>query len=377
MSSREGQIEHQYTSAELKASMSSNGGASTYEVDDKTLSRRRYFREKQREYRRKIYADGATIKAQCVYLQSILVGLQTPRPLSVTPREASDGPLSWHSIAKVFKSEAHRVLTDRQSLVTQTQEFESLMKAMQRFVMLNIPPPMPRSYAWRNATLAANPTARNLGKEWLTQQMYHNMHEQLALLPALSCDDDFFDTDVQTSNDGDPFTRTERAQFTWPGTVQMFRHMIESTMQAVVEETANTRLFHTTTSNGIFVNSLQGHFSEANRFVMVIREVEEDEAYVCDLQHKQQHYMSWTEVRQVSPTHILLRIVNHASHLFRANDGFVSVDELAALKGIDVTGVDDDLKDAYVRRELIQRGCADFVRWRNRVMDTMHQCATN
>ncbi|RLO12549.1 hypothetical protein DYB28_013525, partial [Aphanomyces astaci] len=73
-----------------------------------------------------------------------------------------------------------------------------------------------------------------------------------------------------------------------------------------------------------------------------------------------------TEVRQVSPTHILLRIVNHASHLFRANDGFVSVDELAALKGIDVTGVDDDLKDAYVRRELIQRGRADFVRWRNR-----------
>ncbi|RHY48172.1 hypothetical protein DYB30_007929 [Aphanomyces astaci] len=367
MSSREGHIEHQYTSAELKASMSSNGGASTYEVDDKTLSRRRYFREKQREYRRKIYADGATIKAQCVYLQSILVGLQTARPLSVTPREASDGPLSWHSIAKVFKSEAHRVLTDRQSLVTQTQEFESLMKAMQRFVMLNIP----------NATLAANPTARNLGKEWLTQQMYHNMHEQLALLPALSCDDDFFDIDVQMSNDGNPFTRIVKAQFTWPGTVQMFRHLIESTMQAVVEETANTRLFHTTTSNGIFVNSLQGHFSEANRFVMVIREVEEDEAYVCDLQHKQQHYMSWTEVRQVSPTHILLRIVNHASHLFRANDGFVSVDELAALKGIDMTGVDDDLKDAYVRRELIQRGRADFVRWRNRVMDTMHQSATD
>ncbi|RLO02630.1 hypothetical protein DYB28_013962 [Aphanomyces astaci] len=139
MSPHEGHIEHQYTSAELKASMSSNGGASTCEVDDKTLSRRRYFREKQREYRRKIYADGATIKAQCVYLQSILVGLQTARPLSVTPREASDGPLSWHSIAKVFKSEAHRVLTDRQSLVTQTQEFESLMKAMQRFVMLNIP----------------------------------------------------------------------------------------------------------------------------------------------------------------------------------------------------------------------------------------------
>ncbi|ETV78923.1 hypothetical protein H257_07713 [Aphanomyces astaci] len=144
MPSREGHIEHQYTSAELKASMSSNGGASTCE------------------------------------------------------------------------------------------------------------PPMPRSNAWRNATLAANPTARNLGKEWLTQQMYHNMHEPLALLPAVSCDDDFFDIDVQTSNDGDPFTRSERAQFTWPGTV--------------VEETANTRLFHTTTSNGIFVNSLQGHFSEANRY---------------------------------------------------------------------------------------------------------------
>ncbi|ETV87063.1 hypothetical protein H257_02069 [Aphanomyces astaci] len=370
----DGQVEDQYPSA----SMSSKGGASMYENADKIPPRRQYFREKQREYRRKMIADGAALKAQCVHLQSILVRLQTAKPPSMVPREASDGPLSWHSIAMVFKREAHRVLTDRQSLITQTQELQSLTKAMQRFVVTNIQPPMSRSNAWQNATLAADPTARNLGKEWLTQHMYHNIHEPLAFLPAVSYGDEYFDVDAQMSNDDNPFACIERAQFTWPGTVQMFRRLMESNIQAVVEEiTANTRLFHTTTSKGVFVNSLRGHFSEANRFVMVIREVEEDEVYVCDPQHKQRHFMSWTEVRQISPTHILLRLVTHASHLFRANGRFVSVDELAATRGINLTGIDDGDKDAFVRRELIRRGRADFVPWRKRLMDTMHQSATN
>ncbi|RQM29202.1 hypothetical protein B5M09_005071 [Aphanomyces astaci] len=352
--------------------MSSNGGAAMYEVADKIPPRRQYFREKQREYRRKRIADGDAFKAQCVHLQSILARLQTGRPSSMVPRDASDGPLSWHSIAIVFKSEAHRVLKDHQSLITQTQEYQSLTQAMQRFVMMNISPPMSRSNAWQNATLAADPSARNLGKEWLTQQMYHNIHEPFALLPAVSYDDEFFDIDVQMTDDGDPFMRMERVQFTWPGTVQMFRRLIESNMRAVVEETtANTRLVHTTTPNGMFMNTLQGRFVEADRFVMVIREVEVDEVYMCDPQHKQRHLM--TEVRQISPSHVLLRIVSLASHLFRANGGFVSVDEYAATRGIDLTGIGD--KEAYVRRELIRRGKADFVPWRQHIMDTMHETA--
>ncbi|KAF0762718.1 hypothetical protein AaE_003272, partial [Aphanomyces astaci] len=204
------QVEDQYPSA----SMPSKGGASMYEIADKIPPRRQYFREKQREYRRKRIADRDAFKAQCVHLQSVLVRLQTGRSPSTTPREASNGPLSWHSIAIVFKREAHRVLTDRQSLVTQTQELQSLTKAMQRFVVTNIQPPMSRSNAWQNATLAADPSARNLGKEWLTQQMYHNMHEPFALLPAVSYDDEFFDIDVQMTDDGEPIMDMERVQFT-------------------------------------------------------------------------------------------------------------------------------------------------------------------
>ncbi|RLO06592.1 hypothetical protein DYB28_001876 [Aphanomyces astaci] len=351
--------------------MSSNGGASTYEVADKTLARRRYFREKQRAHRRKLNSDGAIVKAQIEHLQPILDGLQASiPPPSMAPREASDGPLSWHSIAIVFKREAHRVLTDHQSLVTQTQEYQSLTKAMQRFVMMNIPSPMSRSNdAWHSATLAADPSARNLGKEWLTQHMYHNIHEPFTLLPAASYDDDFFKFDIQASDDGDPITGMDRMQFSWPGTV-------------VEETTPNTRLFHTITPKGIFVNSLQGHFVEANRFIMVMRQVEHDEAHLCDPLHKQQHTMSWcvrtsTEVRQVSPTHILLRVVSHVSHIFRPGGGFVSVDEFAALRGVDVTGIQDDQKDAYVRRELIRRENSDFVPWVQRFMGLMHQSATN
>ncbi|RHZ04632.1 hypothetical protein DYB37_012886 [Aphanomyces astaci] len=112
--------------------MSSDVGATTRTLSYETVARRRYFREKQREYRRKLIADGAAMEAELVHLQSILDSLQAKSLPSV--REASDGLLSWHSIAMVFKSEAHRVLTDRESLITQTKGFRALIASMQRFV---------------------------------------------------------------------------------------------------------------------------------------------------------------------------------------------------------------------------------------------------
>ncbi|KAF0711997.1 hypothetical protein AaE_012162 [Aphanomyces astaci] len=238
---------------------------------------------------------------------------------------------------------------------------------------------MSRSNAWHSATLVADPRARNLGKKWLTQQMYHNMHEPFALFPVVGYDEDFYQFDFQASDElNDPFTWIERIQFTWPGTVQMFRRLIETNMQAVVEEvTSNTRLIHTTTPTGIFVNALQGHFVEADRLVKVMCQVEHDEAHACLPLQKQHHVMTWTEVRQVSPTHILMRSVSHVSHIFRPATGFVSVDEFAALKGVDVTGIEDGQKDAYVRREIIKQKHAGFLPWRQRVMALMHQRATN
>ncbi|ETV78809.1 hypothetical protein H257_07639 [Aphanomyces astaci] len=350
-------------------------------IVDNKLARRRYFREKQRNYRRKLNADVAIVKAQFEHLQSIRDGLQASMPLSVAPREDSDGPLSWYSIATVFKREALQVLTDRHPLITQTQEYQSLTKAIQRFVVMNIPPPMSRSNAWHSATLVADPRARNLAKEWLTQQMYHNMHEPLALLPALRSDEEFFQFDLEASDEDESFVGLHRIQCIFPGTLASFRRFVQSNMRevmfkepqkAIEECTANTRLFCTTTANGVFINSLQGHFVEADRFIVVVRQVEHDEAHACHPMLTQRHYRSWTEVRQVSPTHILMRLVGFLSRSFRAHKGFVSSDELAALGGIDVTGIeDDDQKDEYVRRELIRLENADFVPWRQRFTSAM------
>ncbi|RHY87830.1 hypothetical protein DYB37_002212 [Aphanomyces astaci] len=294
--------------------MSSDTGATAPTLSEKTLARRRYYRDKQREYRRKLNAEGVAMEAELVHLRSIRDSL---RAMGEPPvREASDGPLSWCTIAKVFKREAHRVLTDRQALVTQTQEYQTLMQAMQCFVVMNIPLPMSRSNAWYCATLAAEPRARTLGKEWLTQQLYHNMHKPFASFPAVNYDDEFCHIDVQTWDDDDPpFMYMERLQYSLPGTLHMFRRLIESNMQAVM-----------------------------------------------------------TEVRQVSPSHILVRVVSHLSRLHQPATGFVSVDAFAAMTGIDVMDVNN--KDAYVRREMIRRGHAEFLPWRQRFMDMMHHQTT-
>ncbi|ETV85617.1 hypothetical protein H257_03323 [Aphanomyces astaci] len=168
-----------------------------------------------------------------------------------------------------------------------------------------------------------------------------------------------------------------------PGTIASFRRFFEShDMQDVLfmdlpemvqERTNNTRLFHTKTPDGAFVNSLQGHFHEADRFIVVVRQVEHDEVHMCDPLLRQRHYRLWMEVRQVSPTHIITRTVGHLSRLFRARDGFLSTTELAVLRGIDLTGIQDDQKDAYVWREFIRRGNANFVSWRRRFMALMQE----
>ncbi|ETV78716.1 hypothetical protein H257_07562 [Aphanomyces astaci] len=356
--------------------MSSDVGTTTRALSDETLARRRYFREKQRKYRRKLIADGAAIEAEVFHLQSILDSLQAKSLPSV--RDTRDGPLSWHSIAMVFKSEAHRVLTVRESLVTQTKELEFFKRAMRRFVMMNIALPVSRSNTWPSATLVADPRTRNLGKKWLTQQMYHTMHDAFALLPAANHDEEFYALDLHESDKhDDQFTFLERLQCILPGTLASFRRFVEShrmrdTMFAnsheVTEEVvANTRQFCTTTADGAFMNTLKGHFYEADRFVMVLRHVEDDEAHACYPMLRQRRYRSWTEVRQVSPTHILMRTVSHMSRSFRAYDGVVSSDELAVLWGIDVTGIeDDDQKEAFVWRELIRLGNAQFLLWRQR-----------
>ncbi|ETV65441.1 hypothetical protein H257_17836 [Aphanomyces astaci] len=144
----------------------------------------------------------------------------------------------------------------------------------------------------------------------------------------------------------------------------LFKGPQDASDTVIEERTSNTRLFHSITTGGAFVNSLQGHFFEADRFIMVMRQVDDDEMHACGPMLRQRHYRSWIEVRPVSPTHILMCHVSHLSHEFRAHDGFLSMAELAVLVGIDVTGIDDDDKDAYVRREFVRRGNDDLVPWR-------------
>ncbi|RHZ02941.1 hypothetical protein DYB31_013632 [Aphanomyces astaci] len=270
--------------------MSLDVGTTTQTLSDETLARRRYFREKQREYRRKLNADGAAMEAELVHLQSSLDSLQAKSLPSV--REASDGPLSWRSIAMVFKSEAHRVLTDRESLITQTKGFRALIASMQRFVMMNIPVRVHLASLYES-----DPRTRNLGKEWLTQQLYHNMHDAFALLPAVRLDEEFFEFDfLSPDQHDDPFTVLERLQCILPGTLSSFRRFFETKVRDVLFEDPH-------------------------------------EARDTD--------------RQSSTFHLTFSV--------------------AALCGIDVTGIVDDVqKEAYVRRELIRLGNAHFLVWRQR-----------
>ncbi|KAF0730273.1 hypothetical protein Ae201684_012274 [Aphanomyces euteiches] len=243
--------------------------------DDEKLRRRLYFRDKQREHRNRLRHDIVAAKAEF----EDLTALATPLKAKHRPLVDADGILSWCVVAGVFREELYSSTSEHQSLLKETRARETLLKAMQRFVSLNLhlEPEGPVRH-WHPATLLEHPQARKLGKEWLTQQLYHNKDTNLARNHRLV-----------------PENHTETLIFKDP-------------TQISIETTENTKLYRKISADGSFFNILQGNFVEADRFVMVFRQVENDETFNSD-SYRQRHSMAWMDVRPLSETHVVYRSI--------------------------------------------------------------------
>ncbi|RHY87869.1 hypothetical protein DYB37_012965 [Aphanomyces astaci] len=232
--------------------------------------------------------------------------------------------------------------------------------------------------SWRDFTLLAHPTSRRLGKQWITQQMYHNLDRafmQHGMPPphplAVSSPDNMHHSmDLEFSDDGHCFV--QKAQKIWSlpleTVVALFRrhtgsmftldaftpvHSQVSTlylsistqvMQIATEEDGNTTLhvYPPCASGGFSFSLLCGEFHSHDRTVLVIQQLQGDEAIPTANHHRLRKRMVWIELRRESPTSTYERILNITWHDTTPDGVDVSLDELAARWGVDLGQVTDD-----------------------------------
>ncbi|KAF0708065.1 hypothetical protein AaE_013365 [Aphanomyces astaci] len=209
--------------------------------------------------------------------------------------------MPWHEVADTLQTERSKSETEAHQLRRKLRSVEALSRVMQQWVVAHLAT-IPRSpdaavQTWRNVTLLKDPTSRQLGKDWILQQMYHNTDRMFAShgFPAIASMQAMYEMDVQASHTNDAecmyYHAKRQMESAPPDAIMrfMYRHHlcrilmadgdIPVTYPTVQEQTKTTALHQLTNSKGEWFNVLVGDFSTPTRCVVVAQQIHDDEAY--------------------------------------------------------------------------------------------------
>ncbi|KAF0695229.1 Aste57867_13941 [Aphanomyces stellatus] len=345
---------------------------------DKVLQRREYFREKQRSHRRKERDEVLRLRQHLAELEATAAALLRTHHAEHAAVDA-DGRLSWHIVATTFRHETRVATTEHDDLAARVRTRRALVDQLQRCVARRDPYLSPGGFhRWQHVSLCADPDARKQVKEWSTQQLYHNAAAVFDTFPPIPIEqtDNYAALRMRVLG---PWLHTmDHVQNVWdvPWHVMAHAlryHMIElmrNTNVVHTEWTENTVLYHERSATRGKSALLQAHFHEANRCIVVMRHIQEDELAEDDGESlRLQQTLMWFDVHPVSDdsARSVTRVVSCSSmHLQHA--GFNSLDEYAALCQIDLQDVDEAEKEAFFVREAIARGNDELHEFRAHIM---------
>ncbi|CAK4922744.1 unnamed protein product [Aphanomyces euteiches] len=149
---------------------------------------------------------------------------------------------------------------------------------------------------------------------------------------------------------------------------EMFGVDVDTSNEVSIESAESTKLYRKVTEDGSLFNILNGNFVEADRFVVVFRQIEHDEAFSCE-PYRQRHNMTWMDIRPLSETQVVFRAIVQYSQFFREDLGFVSLDEQAEVWNVDLTGVPVEKKLEVLRSRFIQQQLQGDSQARQRIQD--------
>ncbi|RQM23382.1 hypothetical protein B5M09_003137 [Aphanomyces astaci] len=149
--------------------------------EEERVRKRVYFRERKRILRIKQIADRQDLEGTIMELTERLQMLQLrSRALRTPPTPLSY--LQWKDVAAAIQEGRNESIADHRKLNQLVFVSKSTIESMKRWVESSFAPVAvhPHRESWRHSTLLAPAETRNLGKEWIVLQLYHNTAAMLA-----------------------------------------------------------------------------------------------------------------------------------------------------------------------------------------------------
>ncbi|KAF0700857.1 Aste57867_8656 [Aphanomyces stellatus] len=348
----------------------------------KRLKRRGYIRKMMRQYREKEKLELAFLQTQKAELEQEMKQLLKSRaagtPLPVRRAASSGSILSWKEVAIALEDARSLSTKDHANMMLEAEEAEELVRDMTKWVAMHrcIPSmPSPSRTSWRDVSLFTNPRSRALGKDWISQQMYCNATDMFRAhgFPALETHVPFQEAFVTFEDDVATYVR--RSQFVTDPRLpidlllSMFQNYLCDVMRlggdgcnTIRERSGMTTLHQMVTHRDEAINLLCGRFSDPSRGMVVVQQIQDDEAWVHD--HIQRNRVIWFEINRTTDG----RLVSRMLHVISGKA--VMWGQEAAEWGMDLSMyATDDMKEAKFRDGRVAHGETVYHESRARLLE--------
>ncbi|KAF0700838.1 Aste57867_8637 [Aphanomyces stellatus] len=301
-----------------------DGGKSPSEEEEKTLQRRAYYRHKRRAYRFEEANERARLQDE---VQTLVAHLEKVREEEGRRREASRRPsggsktiLSWENIAEALSDDRELSKAQNKVLLTQVKTYHVLARELRSWVVSHYALQSElgaQSQTWRDWSLPANAASRKLGKEWITNRMFHNTDRVFIdnNFPSIESGTTIeYDLEVDPASDEITIFHF-RSQIYLDMDMDEYLDKFYSTLFSlrcyvpqyspdlplvVAEIEENTREYGFITPRDEYVHVLFGEFRTAERCVLVMTQIQDDDALrgpyaTC----RQRRRLTWHDIRQL------------------------------------------------------------------------------
>ncbi|KAF0719252.1 Aste57867_1175 [Aphanomyces stellatus] len=327
--------------------------------DAKEVRRRFFEKERQKQMRIRKKASFASLLQEVTTLETAL------RSASAGPKPIT-GFLAWRDVAQALGDARTTSCETNRDLKSRMMAIKQLTSDLQTWVAscCSVPTQLdPACPTWRDVTLLGSSMSRQMGKEWITKRMYHQM-DHLFHVHGMCADEgrDFLEA---SASDTPGVHFITRGQMVVGLPMHLFldlyrRHPIEISCfdltaadlqsghlpehNTVVEETKSTTLHQAIRHHPMQLDEvahmLVGVFEEsAERAIVVVTNILQDEAMSSTTASMANRPLQiWYEFQAKTATTTQMRLLAVCGSISR-NKQPISLEEEAIVSGVDVEAV--------------------------------------
>ncbi|KAF0705488.1 Aste57867_7030 [Aphanomyces stellatus] len=342
---------------------------------NRVLKQREYDRHMKRLYRQKEKTERVDLIYEIDELSRVVESMLERRRVW----EATKGTrVAWKDICMGLREESGLSSAQHAALKEQVHQYKALAQRMKIWVLLNAMPRVAldgRVSTWRDVSLMAHPTSRQLGKEWIAKQLIHQTKAVFHTYGFPTKTENVFFFDLVVEN--------ESVEYIW-GHQYDLRDGWEAFMtslcpnlcallmldltHSVPLNDGSLYLHQMTTVAGEFINLIATSFQKHDGgSILVAQSVADDETIQLTNGSVVRHVSFWYDEALKSTINAIRGDIYAQSHphgqwkrrtLLRQRRlrplGWVSLQEEGRYWGCDLTQVPPDLRESVFRRHVFQ-----------------------